>query len=174
VRAITAAGGAVWAVAGGRRGHVWRVTEHGTRSLAFAGPRSYFDADDIAFGPDGALWFTQSGAGGRTPDGIARMTTDGSYRSWPLPHRHANPRRIAVGPDGALWFTELDGHAIGRITTGGTITEFPVGGLLPSGIAPADGALWFTADACVGRITTTGKVTTWRVRHARHLTSIAA
>ena len=33
---------------------------------------------------------------------------------------------ITAGPDGALWFTEYWGNKIGRITTAGVITEFPV------------------------------------------------
>ncbi len=32
---------------------------------------------------------------------------------------------ITTGPDGALWFTELIDQ-IGRITTAGVITEFPI------------------------------------------------
>jgi len=31
-----------------------------------------------------------------------------------------------VGADGALWFTEQNVNRIGRITTAGVITEFPV------------------------------------------------
>ena len=35
-------------------------------------------------------------------------------------------RGITVGPDGNLWFTEYDGNKIGKITTGGTITEYAI------------------------------------------------
>jgi hypothetical protein len=51
-----------------------------------------------------------------------------------LPNSNSNPNGITTGPDGALWFTEegafdqngnpLGPSKIGRITTGGTITEF--------------------------------------------------
>jgi hypothetical protein len=34
------------------------------------------------------------------------------------------PSGITVGSDGNLWFTE--GTMIGRITTGGSVTEFPI------------------------------------------------
>ena len=34
------------------------------------------------------------------------------------------PQLIAAGPDGALWFTA--GAYIGRITTPGVVTEYPV------------------------------------------------
>jgi hypothetical protein len=36
------------------------------------------------------------------------------------------PSGITVGPDGALFFTENAGNKIGRITTAGVITEFPI------------------------------------------------
>lgn len=36
------------------------------------------------------------------------------------------PAGITAGPDGNLWFTEEAGNKIGRITTGGAITEFPI------------------------------------------------
>jgi hypothetical protein len=57
------------------------------------------------------------------------------------------PDGIAAGPDGALWFTEEDGNKIGRITTDGLITEYPLptAKSFPVGItAGPDGALWFT------------------------------
>ncbi len=34
--------------------------------------------------------------------------------------------RLVAGPDGALWFTEGSANQIGRITTGGQVSEFPV------------------------------------------------
>jgi virginiamycin B lyase len=68
---------------------------------------------------------------------------------------------IRAGPDGALWFTEYWSHIVGRITTAGVVTEFP----LPSGqgnpgqiTAGSDGALWFTEQDPdkIGRMTTGG------------------
>src|ERR1700743_2564700 len=58
----------------------------------------------------------------------------------------AGALRIVAGPDGALWFVEYLGNKIGRITTTGAITEFPVptSGGGPAGITTGpDGALWF-------------------------------
>jgi hypothetical protein len=40
------------------------------------------------------------------------------------PTTNSHPRTIVPGPDGALWFTEV--AAVGRITTAGAITEFPI------------------------------------------------
>src|ERR1700731_2568477 len=69
---------------------------------------------------------------------------------------------ITAGPDGALWFTEGNANKIGRITTAGVFTEFPVptANSFPAGItAGPDGNLWFVeAIGNIGRITTTGVV----------------
>jgi putative metal-binding protein len=69
-----------------------------------------------------------------------------------------------MGPDGALWFTESDAGKIGRITTGGIISERPA---LATGrpgriVAGPDGNLWFTVSDLAGswlaRITPGGDV----------------
>lgn len=77
------------------------------------------------------------------------------------------PAGIAAGPDGALWFTEQIGQKIGRITTSGTITEYPISNpSAPYGItAGPDGALWFAEQVFnrIGRITTAGAVTEYPV-----------
>lgn len=122
----------------------------------------------IVAGPDGALWFTESGA-----DQIGRIAPDGTITEYPLPSRdrvHAFPDDIIVGPDGALWFTETLSGAIGRIDpTTRAITEFPTnspgtGGPGTQGTgarhlaAGSDGALWFgNWDTALGRMTTSGK-----------------
>jgi streptogramin lyase len=69
-----------------------------------------------------------------------------------------------TGPDGNLWFTESAGNKIGRLTTSGSFTEFPLptAGAVPWGITVGpDGALWFVESFGfkVGRITTGGAVT---------------
>src|SRR6266581_1361780 len=55
-------------------------------------------------------------------------TIAGHFKEFSIPTTNSEPRRIAVGPDGALWFTEFKASKIGRITTAGAITEFPVAG----------------------------------------------
>src|SRR5271157_2192888 len=70
---------------------------------------------------------------------------------------------ITSGPDGNLWFTDVNG-GVGRITTSGAITTFP----LPNAnsgsdaiIIGPDGNLWFTESLSskIGRITTSGAIT---------------
>jgi streptogramin lyase len=92
---------------------------------------------------------------------------------FPLPTANAGPAGITLGPDGALWFVEYSGNKIGRITTGGTITEFPLpahnygsnGG--PQAIVTgSDGNLWYLINddsgvipqPIVGRMTPQGVV----------------
>ena len=116
----------------------------------------------IVAGPDGDLWFTDSGA---TP-AIGRVTPQGVITEFskgldPL----AQPAAIASGPDGNLWFTDVGKTpAIGRITPAGVITEFTQGlnpEAAPNSIAAGpDGDVWFTDGAgAIGRVTPQGAIT---------------
>jgi len=89
------------------------------------------------------------------------------FTYYPVPSGHfSSPYWITPGPDGNLWFTESSANKIGRITTAGVITEFPISG--PGGpiaiTAGRDGNLWFTQGdaAVIGRITPLGAVTLFR------------
>ena len=85
-----------------------------------------------------------------------------SFTEYPIPSRTV-PRAITPGPDGALWFTT--GRTIGKITTAGQITEYPIPVSTNSSVANItagpDGALWFVENNTgkVGRITTAGVIT---------------
>jgi streptogramin lyase len=103
----------------------------------------------IVFGPDGHLWFTESGA-----DKIGRMTVGGTVTEFPLSVPQgsmpsSSPTSIITGPDGNLWFAEPVADKIGRITPQGVITEFaPPSESHPRGIALGpDGTLWYAALA---------------------------
>lgn len=96
------------------------------------------------------------------------------------------PTAITSGPDGALWFTSygpwLNGGTsntrtpgyIGRITTSGVVTLYPLSSGQPVAITSGPGdALWFSTsvtlvsrpntytDGYIGRITTSGVVTAY-------------
>jgi virginiamycin B lyase len=101
---------------------------------------------------------------------------------YPLPNPDARSGHgIAAGPDGALWFSEdIPGapdptgynaiNMIGRITTAGEVTEYP---LPPSPVyqgvwsiaAGSDGAMWFTEYyyGNIGRISMDGVVTEYGI-----------
>ena len=123
---------------------------HGTRASATRA--------GSPLGPDGALWFTNSGN-----DSIGRITTTRQDQQLPRTRASATRRGSRCGPDGALWFTNSGNDSIGRITTGGKISTYRNASIRdPRGIAPGpDGALWFTnsGNDSIGRITTTGKIT---------------
>jgi virginiamycin B lyase len=136
---------------------IGRMTTAGALTQPYVVPTPSSEPAAITPGPGGGLWFTESAAGQ-----IAQLTIGAVTPIVEYPGAGAAPSAIAVGRDGALWFTESDlsAGAIGRITTGGVITNhFPVptAGSEPSDItAGPDGALWFTEflGDRVGRIDT--------------------
>ncbi len=124
----------------------------------------------ITKGPDGNLWFTESGGGhARYPKGIVgRITPRGRVREF---RRGISGQidDITAAPDGNLWFTQTSsrGGSIGRITPKGVVRTFS-GAITgePGGITAApDGNLWFVGfiasggQAGLGRITKSGVIT---------------
>jgi virginiamycin B lyase len=116
---------------------------------------------DMTIGPDGNVWVTTENFGF-----IYRVTPDGQLSRFKA-SQSGMTSDIVSGPDGALWYTS--GRWIGRITTQGVATEYPVGDpprTNTHGITVgSDGALWFgrISDAepvrAVGRMTTEGTYT---------------
>jgi virginiamycin B lyase len=85
-----------------------------------------------------------------------------------VPTAGAGLSNIVAGPDGALWFNEQNGFAVGRITTAGVVTEFPVprasysaNGDGPTTIVSSGGNLWTLANvgSTIDMISTAGTVT---------------
>lgn len=84
----------------------------------------------------------------------------GEIHTFPLP-AGVNAESIAAGPEGDMWFTEVPNKAIGRITPGGAMTEFP--GLKSEAYEIAlglEGDMWFTEPGArtIGRITPGGEI----------------
>lgn len=140
----------------------------GTGGATAAG---FWSASGIARGSDGAFYVTASppcgnlNLSGAPPDSVLRIDASGAITNvFPLP----NGRRITAGPDGNLWITQNGAtNAIARMTTTGSITEFPIPtpNANPIGIAVGnDGAIWFAEhDASkFGRITLDGKIVEYR------------
>jgi streptogramin lyase len=72
------------------------------------------------------------------------------------------PAGITRGSDGNLWYADPTNDKIGRVTTGGTITQFaiPAGSQALEITSGSDGALWFTEQpGNIGRMTTAGVYT---------------
>jgi virginiamycin B lyase len=122
------------------KSEIGRFSNTGNNSSFTQYPAAGVSAYGITVGPDGALWFTDSGASNH----IGRITTAGAMTEFPVPSGSLGG--ITVGPDGALWFASAlaGGNTIGRITTAGVVTEFPISGDPLNIITGPDGALWFT------------------------------
>lgn len=169
--------GALWfAEMIGAQGRIGRITLGGVISEYQLSPCSGNCGrypNGIVAGPDGALWFTDLGDGR-----VHRITTTGLITDYARPATPygLQPGDIVSGPDAALWFTFGDTSGphdhIGRITTAGEITAYPLpiydrpdfngyNNLGPSSITVGpDGALWFTSQMVnlIGRMTTQGDV----------------
>jgi virginiamycin B lyase len=65
----------------------------------------------LATGPDGALWFTEWGAGR-----VGRITPTGDIETHELPNPTSESHGITLGPDGALWVA-LESGAIARVAS---------------------------------------------------------
>ena len=89
-------------------------------------------------------------------------------QSFAVPTAGAGLSNIVAGPDGALWFNEQNGFAVGRITTTGAVTEFPIprasysaNGDGPTTIVSSGGNLWTLANvgSTIDAVSTAGVVT---------------
>jgi PKD repeat protein len=120
--------------------------------------------------------------------GQAVAGAPGTIDEFVLTTPNALPREVAAGSDGALWFTlesgfpngigDLNNGGIGRMTTSGVPTEYPIpqrGG--PKAIAAgSDGALWYTGIVVpnaglnwpvIGRVTTGGTFSSFLLPNSR-------
>jgi streptogramin lyase len=131
----------------------------------------------ITAGPGGAMWFTDQrpGTAGKAFIGRVGAMASPSVSEYPIPTGSASdlpvesePVGIALGAEGDLWFTDqgqtASGHnLIGRISTTGAITEYPVPqvGAEPTAVAAgSDGNIWFSEPGveAIGRITPAGTI----------------
>jgi virginiamycin B lyase len=181
-RIVTGPDGALWftmkggqcETGGGNK--IGRITTDGSMR-EFTVPTEPGYPGGITAGPDGALWF-----GEELGNKIGRITTDGQITEFPIAtqatvrfpagcmYMAARPAEgaIVVGPDGALWFGESAAGNIGRMTTDGHLTEFPIPtpNSNPIGITVGpDGALWFVERMGnkIGRITLDGAITEYDI-----------
>ncbi len=101
---------------------------------------------ELAEGPDGAIWFTETGGL------IGRLSPQGALSEFSAPENSSvDARAIIAGGDENLWF--FGDGAVGRITTSGQVTQWPVAqAIAGDGVGQmartADGRIWFvTADS---------------------------
>jgi streptogramin lyase len=141
-----------------RTSRIGRVSASGVVT-EYQTPTPFSRPDDIVAGPDGDMWFTEFN-GGR----IGRVAADGSITEIHA-HHFSNLYNICVGPDGALWFTGVGsgGQMVGRMTTTGQTSEFPVPAAEDITAGP-DGNLWISGGNSVFRMTTAGGITQFKTR----------
>lgn len=153
-------GGGSLALAGD--GAVWFIDDRGICRVTTSGTVTEYSLGNvtpygITLGPDGALWFTDSG-----PNFIGRITTAGAQSSYTAAF---GGTAITSGADGALWF--VTNSSLGRITTSGTYSSTPI--TLPPGsfgfngeifVRGSDGNFWSAdSQSHALRITPSGTVT---------------
>jgi streptogramin lyase len=138
---------------------VWRQSMIATTLPVSTTPRA------LVAGPDANLWLVASGGTGAALVGRVVPNALGNEILAEFPVASGGDLLdITAGPDGNLWFTDAGRNEIGRITTAGAITKFPVATAaagLYGIIAGPDGNLWFTETIAnkIGKITPAGVVT---------------
>ena len=134
-------------------------------------PQGCVDPASIVTAPDGNLWFTELAGAGNAIGQLNPNTGQVTIHDAGITPS-SEPWGITVGADNNLWFTEnVPGGRIGRITTSGAVTEFPIATTsnAPFGITSGpDGNLWFTEQVYGGAPTKVGVMDT----NGRMLTEI--
>jgi RHS repeat-associated protein len=101
----------------------------------------------ITSGPDGKVWFTDTGTGK-----VGKATTSGSITEYAA--ENDEPEGITTGSDGNLWFVEHSIRHVNHMTTSGSLTVFTLTRTSTYNVGIAAGAdknLWFT-EASTGYI----------------------
>jgi virginiamycin B lyase len=148
------------AITNGPDGALWFTHQSGVGRIAIDGTikqEASVSGSSITTGPDGNLWLTQN------TDLVARLNPSNGRVSQFATDINCFPQGIASGA-GALWFTCYFLDEVGRVSTSGKVTAFPVPnhfhGNYPDTLegitAGAGNDMWFTEEAAnrVGRIAT--------------------
>ncbi len=110
--------GALWGTeVNGNR--VFRISLTG-RAVEFPIPTPRSQPASIAPGRGGVLWVAEYEAGK-----LLRVSAAGRMREFPLPGR-GRPYGLTSAPDGNVWFGDRGNNAIGVVTPGGRVVEYPL------------------------------------------------
>ena len=167
-------------IAAGPDGNLW-FTEHNARNIGRitpAGVVTEFPIGAIAFGiapgPDGRMWFTAGYAPWTTGATVGAIDSSGglyqrvAFLTMTYPYESGG---IAAGPSGDMWFLQTAGNDLGRVTTGGTLTSWPIwshgstpGAYLNNIVLGPDGNMWASGlSGTITRITDAGTATEFPV-----------
>ena len=140
------------------RSYLVRVSPDG-KTTSYRLPETLTSDQVPVVGSDGNLWVSANG--------LTRVTPDGTTTLFPL-MKFSATYSLSPGPDGNLWFSEIPiygGRVIGKVTSDGVITEYPVSDLniaqSTTLTAGSDGNLWMPGNGEIGRITTDGVFTSF-------------
>jgi streptogramin lyase len=181
------------AIISGPQGKLWFGDGSAIESITASGTLTPFplptlsQVNRLTQGPDGNVWATlasEMNDGTQTIDqlnvtsgAVMLFSTDSQTNCGGSTTLSVTaPDQITSGSDGALWFTVSSESpqsggpfraTIGRMTTNGSLTCYPLAGPLVGGNGitrnSADGNVWFTDYNAVGRITPTGAVSEYYV-----------
>jgi virginiamycin B lyase len=126
--------------------NVGNITPAGKVTECNVGFAGFSNSFGIATGADGRIWFADPAA-----QRIGAINTDCSGLTYYSTGLTGQPDSIVAGPDGNLYFGEFS-PTVGRITTAGVITEFPLTAsegsfpVLSLTVGP-DKNIWFSNNA---------------------------
>jgi streptogramin lyase len=119
----------------------------------FAIPTNPANPEFMVVGPDGNLWFTELGPLPVSGCQIGKVTLGATptITEYQLPLQQPAPHGdFCIGitsAGGFLWFAEANSGAVGRVTTGGVVTEYGIPGTGTTAVGVTrgpDGNVWFT------------------------------
>ena len=139
---------------------IQRVREGGTAELLCSevAGHTLYGPNDLAFGPDGRLYFTDSGSelddrfDVRSPGRLFAVTSSGGELLLELPDVY--PNGIAFDAEGRLLWTESMARRVRRLEDGSpaTVCQLPEG-YVPDGMAVAEDGRLFVCTTTSGGVT---------------------
>ena len=139
------------------------VVQHGGGSwVQFSPATKHPNLEGITVGPDGNMWFAVY-----SDTALVRMTMSGTIREFPWVNGPFYAADVAsAGNKIFVTGAANSGPSIGIFTTHGAVTTISAGfcdnsiaGIAPS---PDKKTVWFSEGACVGNLTPTGAIKTYR------------
>jgi uncharacterized repeat protein (TIGR03803 family) len=166
------------AITSGPDGNLWVIENSHVAKISTSGVETEYALMNgggfygITTGPDGNIWFTEAyDVGYVTPGGVVTEFALSEFTSVTY------LSGITSGADGALWFLGDFTNNIGRVTTAGQLTNtyaLNAGSQIGFNTLGPDHNIWFTGADLVGKVDTSGVVTTYPTSQGARPLVIAA